>query len=204
MVAARLTLNVDPKELSLLQFQLHQLPVKVSRRVFRSASRKAANLVKKSVERLTPRQKKKPKKYAGKPHLQDVWHIKQKTYASKSGGTTVVLIGPQSGQAPHATLVEKGTRQRFTNSQAIYKTLASTKVRTKSGAIKFRRGKKVSVGSKIKRAGAARINRGVMPAIRPLGRAWETTKSQAMSVLTTEIRKGITKEATTKTSVGGL
>ena len=180
--------SIDDARLQELLANLRILPEKVQTKVMRQAGRKSAQTVLGSIKSVTPKARKKTKRFAHRPHLRDVMAIKQKTYK----GRTVYIVGPKSGQAPHAHLVEFGTQQRFTGSRTQYKTVATRKVK-KRGGVKFMKAK-VSIGS-FGIPGMARINRGRMPAFRNMQIGFGRVRQVAMRQLESEIARGIEREA---------
>ena len=145
---------------------IKDLPDEIQRKVFVAGGGRAARQGLAVAKANAPKSKAKPKKYAGSPHMRDVLTTKQKTY-KKTG--TVFMVGPRSKQAPHTHLVEKGTAQRFTNNVSLYANKESKLVRVKGRIL--RRNIKRKVGNKEKVQGAARLNRGRMPAFGMLAKA---------------------------------
>lgn len=185
--------DMDEGSLKDLLQTAKELPEKVERKVLRSAGRKAATTLLNIVKGYTPKAKKKPWKYIGKPHLRDALAVKQKTYGRGGQSRTVFVIGPRSNQAPHAHLVEFGTGGRWTGSKTKYKTVREGKIKTKLG-FKFRK-RKISVGSFEKYPGAVRAWRGRMPAFRMMQRAVTSGRQFIQRQMESEIARGIEREA---------
>ncbi len=113
-------------------------------------------------------------------------------------GIVVALTGAESGKAPHAHLIEDGTKQRFTNSKPIYGKMAvGVKTVLKGGKLVTRSVRqKKSTGSRLKRKNAAQLNRGRMPAFHPVERGVANATSTVRTELAASIASGITREFT--------
>lgn len=167
---------------------LSSLGERVTKRVLNNAGKRAAKMVADKATQLTPRAKKKNKRYANRPHLQDTMTVVSKTYR---GALTVFVIGPRAGVSPHKHLVEKGTKQRFTGQRTVYSDVGSKLVKTKGGGY---RTKRIRKGTGTRLTGGIRINRGVMPAAWFMRRAWTATKGAAKADIENAIRRGIASE----------
>lgn len=178
-----------------------ELPQKLQNRGMRRAQTKAAKALVNNARPRIPRAPKKPDKYKGKPHYQDVLSSKVKTYKN----TVLAVVGPKSKQAPHAHLVEDGTNNRFTLRTSKYEVIGQKRVKrtfyttTATGkTVKRRRfvmsDRKKSVGSFVdpKKKGVERF-RGKMPAFRPLRMAFRTMKPIIMILIRDEMRASIAK-----------
>lgn len=185
------TFVMDLQDLELLQFRLKQLPENVQNRIFRTGGRKAAKVFLDGAIALTPKSEQKPRRYRGKPHMRDVLTFRQRTYGRGAKSKTLFVIGPESKQAPHSHLVEKGTGKRYTQHKTEYKTLTE-KITTRTGKVKFKR-KKVSIGSKGFGFVSGQKYRGIMPAFHPLEKSFRLNSQAAMDVMRRAIQNGINR-----------
>jgi len=101
-----------------------------------------------------------------------------------SDGVGVIgLIGPQARKAPHARIVESGSRRRQTNSKPVYAK------RVINGVTK-----RVSIGSRQKKDGKARLNRGQMPAFHYMRDGFNASSANALQIMTSTITAELAKE----------
>lgn len=178
---------------------LQSMPEIVRTRVLMPAAARAGKTLERSIANLIPVQKfsgRFGRKKKGKSHYRNVMTNVVREY--KSNGSVVVVVGAESGTAPHAILVEKGTVQRFTNSKTKYQRVAvRAKTIIKNGKAKVVVEKsKQSVGSFGKKNKLPRLNRGRMPAFRPIQRGVDAAKATVASQLASDISRNITAELT--------
>lgn len=178
-----------------------ELPQKLQNRGMRRAQTKAAKALANNARPRIPRAPKKPKRYEGRPHYQDVLTSKVKTYKD----TVVAIVGPKSGNAPHAHLVESGTDERWTKHTTKYRGDGGKRVRAARKRMDNRgnwrteytfevREKRRSVGSfvDVGKTGVSKY-RGRMPAFRPLQKAFRAMKPIIRIIIRDEMRASIAK-----------
>jgi len=181
--------------------ELRKLDQKLANKTLKAAGKKASQLIETSLKRNTPKAKKKNKQYRGSPHLRDTMRTRSRSY--NRGRAIVFLIGPESGKSPHAHLVERGTRRRFTGHSTVYqKTRTGNKVfrrvafTTKTGKQRTKRilvdeSKKKSTGSfRDPNKGGVR-NRGIMPAFRMVERTNRETRQGVLRIIRKDIEAAI-------------
>lgn len=161
----------------------------------------ACKIIKATIAPLIPRQKNKLRRN-GLGNLRSKGHYRDSlTFAVREyplADAVLGVIGAESGHAPHAHLVEEGTKPRFTNSKTTYRRMA-TRVRTtiKNGRVQTKVVyDKKSTGSNQRRKSKPQLYRGVMPAIHPVARGVKQSEGAVRAKLEAGIRTGITRELT--------
>ena len=173
---------------------LQAMPGAMRSRILVPAAHKAGRTLERAISGHIPVQQRGKKR--GKGHYRDWMTNVVREY--KGTQSVVVVVGAESGKAPHAVLVEKGTQQRFTNAKTRYrKTGTKTITRIKKGRIVRQNVRdKVSVGSQLKRNKKPSYNRGRMPAFHPVWRGVESARGAITTGLISDISRGITAEFT--------
>lgn len=202
---------------------MSEFPEKVQNRIFRFAGRKAAALIASRAKALTPRSRDPRPKNAKPWHMADKQTYVQRVY--RKSNTTVMVIGAESGTAPHSHLVEEGnplTRPRMTKHSSRYVRVNQGVIRrrklvtTKSGAVRtvwesVTKSKMKSIGSEYDplKAGTLRNGRGRfargdgglarstgnMPAFHPLGLAVREVQPNVERIIEAEVRAGLQRIA---------
>lgn len=185
-------IGLDTSSLGGLVRSLDAFSDYVKAKVTRNAIKRGAKVFRDSIASLIPRN---PKKTPGRMHYKDgvTWAIKNYDKMSR----VVAIIGPPSKSAPHAHLVERGTRQRFTNSKPKYKRMAvglKWKIVKGQAVQKIERQRK-SIGSVIKHKGRPRLNRGRMPAFHPVQHGVDAARSDAIVAMSAELTAGMNQAA---------
>ena len=173
---------------------LQSMPDVMRSRILVPAATNAGRKLERSIAGYIPVQQRGKKR--GKGHYRDWMTNVVREY--KGTQSVVVVVGAESGKAPHAVLVEKGTAERFTNAKTRYrKTGTKTITRIKKGRVVQQNVRdKVSVGSQLKRNRKASYNRGRMPAFHPVWRGVDSARGAITAGLITDITRGITAEFT--------
>lgn len=177
-----------------LQRSLKAMPVVMQSRIVMPAITDAAKIVERAIAGLIPYNTRRRGRKGRHAHYKTSMTSVVRQLAS---GTVVGVIGAESGMAPHAAIVEEGTRQRFTNSKPVYRRMATgvkTVIKRGKAVTRVVRQKK-SIGSKAKDK-KPQLNRGRMPAFRPVQRGVEQSQSAVTATLTQSIQSGITREFT--------
>ena len=186
------TFHIDLKGLQPLLRSLREMPEVVQKRVLIPAATNAGGILERSITRLIPVSHRRGKRKKYGHYAANIVSV-TKAYGS---GAVVVVVGAQSGRAPHAHLVEEGTNQRFTNSKTRYRREAvRTRVVVKNGAARtIVEKQKISVGSFGKRNKRPRANRGRMPAFHSVARGVASAAKSVQSQLANDIRAGLSAE----------
>ena len=174
---------------------LDQMPAVCRSRVLVPAAERAGKTLVKAIARLTPYNMNR-KRGVRAYHYRDVLNSVVRDYPKTQ--SVVLVVGPESGKAPHAHLVEDGTKQRFTNSKPKYMRM---KVRArqiiKNGRLRWvTETEKKSIGSLERKKGKPRLNRGRMPAFHSLQRGVSSIELEVGNQLKADITSGITRELT--------
>lgn len=178
-----------------MQKVLQSIPARMRRNVLVPAMTRAGQTLAARIRKLVPvQQGKKRKRNRANLHYRDT--VTQKIVDFAKSGNVVALAGAASTTAPHATLVEGGTVQRFTNSKTIYRRVAvGVRKVLKGGKLVTKADKKrVSVGSKLRDKKKPQLNRGAMPAFKPIAAGSAQSQSDIAAQLARDIRAGIAQE----------
>lgn len=186
-----------------LQRALQNMPVAMRTRVLVPAATKSIKVAEQAIMALIPVQKGgvrlrgyQAKRRRAFDHYRNMMTSAVRQYPQT--GSVVALTGAESGTAPHAHLVERGTQPRFTNSRTIYGRVATgTKTVIKNGRLVTRSVRaRQAVGSRKKRKNGAQFFRGIMPAFHPVQRGMDAASATISSMLQSDIAAGITRELT--------
>lgn len=183
---------------------LDQMPVVMRARVVVPAVTKGIKTIERTIRPLIPFNRRRQGRKGRHAHYQTSLTSVVRDYPLTE--SVVGVVGAESGKIPHAVLVEDGTRQRFTNSKAVYRRLP-TGVRTviKNGQPRTKVvRRKQSIGSVQRRKNKPQRNRGVMPAFHPMKRGLDSSESTVRSNLEADIRSGITRELTASKLARGV
>lgn len=162
---AKRTIDVKVAGIKTLMKALKQLPVKSQRRVVKSAVSKASTPIVKMAKKLTPLGDGLKPDGTKREHLRKtITKTAAKVYKN---GAVVVTIGPKAKAAPHAHLVDLGTKPH--------------------DIVLSKPWGRVPAGTTIKHPGAKPSNF--------LKRAVEATRQQAKAAMEKGIAKGIEREA---------
>ena len=188
---------------------LRQMPAITRSRIVVPVITESCKIIQATTAPLIPRQANKLKrnglgKLRGKKHFRDSMTFAVREYANSQ--SVVGVVGPESGAAPHAHLVEKGTGPRYTNSRTKYNRQAtSTKQVVKNGRVVTKVVyNKVSTGSFQRKKSKPRFFRGVMPAFHPIERGLKASEGAVRAKLETGVRAGITRELTAAKIARGI
>ena len=193
-----MTVKLEIKGMDKLLSSLRNLPDVMQRRVILPAIAKAAKTVEQAIRPLVPMNNKsrmrrgKSGKLRINGHYRDNVTSVVRDYAS----TAVAVIGPASGKAPHAHLVEKGTAVRYTNSKTRYtkEAIGTKQVRKKGNLQTVSVWKKVSAGSFKKKNKKPQAYRGRMPAFHSVERGVSASSSAVASQLAADVTSGIANQ----------
>lgn len=162
-------------------------------RVLTKAVTAGCRVVQRRIQDTVPFNTRKKRKQA--LHYRDTIAFVTREY----GGARVVgVVGHESKMAPHAHLIEKGTAQRFTNSKPSYKRMAvGVKFRMKRGKlVQVSERERVSTGSRMKKKGKPRLNRGRMPAFRTVENALNSSYFDVTRAMSASLDKSLKAEFT--------
>ena len=151
-----------------VQKRLREFPQKVQRRVLRKGVNKATTPVLQTARRLAPLGDGLRPDGSPRDHLRKTLAKKLKTYTRT--GAVVGIVGPKAKAAPHAKLVEGGTRP--------HDIVLS---------------KPLTLGRVTLPAGFTIRHPGTKP-VRFMERALETNKRKVQGILASELRSGIERE----------
>lgn len=184
------------------------MPNVVRRRVLLPAAERAGEVLELSIASFIPLNK-RPKKKSSGHYRYNLTSVIRDYEATKS---VVVLVGAESGTAPHAHFLESGTQQRFTNHKTKYKlqavgvryAIARGEVVVKSSKEKRSQGSfvktknqqaigKIVNGKKQWKTPTA-LNRGRMPALQPVQRGVTNAQSKLTAQLKNDITRGLQEE----------
>lgn len=184
--------RIDLKGIQPLLRSLREMPEIVQKRVLIPAAKNAGGILERSISRLIPFGVRRGKRKNHGHYANQIINV-TKEYGS---GNVVVVVGAQSGRAPHAHIVEEGTNQRFTGSKSKYKRMAvRTRTVIKNGMARtIVEKQKKSVGSFGKRKNSVRANRGRMPAFHPVAKGIAAATSLVQLQLKTDITQGLSQE----------
>lgn len=172
---------------------LRQMPDIMSSRVLVPAAMRGARRIASGIRKFIPIQRRMRKPHT---HYRDA--VTQVVREYKNTHSVVAVIGAESGLAPHAAIVEEGTKDRWTNHKSRYRKLA-VRVRPiiKAGRLRYVTEKqRQSIGSFQKKNKKPTYYRGRMPAFHPIARGVESTKSDVGTQLKADIESGIKREFT--------
>jgi len=187
-----LSFKVDGLRPLLNTFQ--QLPGECRTAVLIPAAKRASRTMVRSIARYTPFNKRMRK--TAKPHMRDSLTSVVEDYSKTQ--TVVAVVGNESGQAPHAHLVEEGTKPRWTNHKTQYRRMAvRARQIIKKGKVRWVTEKqKKSIGSFIKDKRKPTWYRGRMPAYHPVARGIKACEATVGQQLKKDIESGLTRELT--------
>ena len=187
---------------------LQQMPNVVRRRVLLPAAERAGEVLELSIASFIPVNRKPKKKNAGH-YRYNLTSVIRDYEATKS---VVVLVGAESGTAPHAHFLEDGTQQRFTNHKTKYKLqvvgvrysisrgeaiVRTSKEKRSQGSFLKTKNQQASgkiVNGKTKWKTPKAMNRGVMPATHPVQRGVNNAQSKLTAQLKNDITRGLQEE----------
>lgn len=204
----RVSLGMFGPELARIQSLLKVLPKSLKNGAMRTAGRKAADVVRKTIRPLVPKSKRnyrvygpfqsKSKQTGGYLHLRDGIISKVKTYRT----AIVVLVGPKTRAGlNHAHLIEEGTRERFWR----HSTKSSSYVTIGHKRIKRRiNGRRVFINKAIKRSTGSTLDVEKLKkgAVRSTGRGrpykfmergWSIAEPRVLQVITAELSAALAK-----------
>lgn len=173
---------------------LRQIPDAMRSKVMLPAAAKAGRLIADSIRPLIPLQAKT--KARGRSHYRYVLTSATREYQKTQ--SVVSIVGPESRMAPHANLVEDGTQQRFTNQKTKYARMAvgaRWKIVKGKPQLVIEKQRK-AVGTVKRRKTKPYLNRGRMPAFKPIERGAAAAQATIASSLQRDIASGITRELT--------
>lgn len=153
------------------------------------AARRAGKTIEHSIARFIPFNRRTKRK--AKPHYRDAMSSVVREYQKTQ--SVVVLVGAESGQVPHAHLVEDGTGPRYTNHKTKYRRMS---VRARQ-IIKNGKAKTVvekerkSIGSFVRKNKKPTFYRGIMPAYHPVKRGIQAIQGTISQQLRNDIEMGI-------------
>ncbi len=179
-----------------LRRALQQMPGAVRTRILLPAAKNAIRTIYKTAEGLIPVSAHRKQRKGNLGHYRNNLTYVVREYPNSE--SVIAIVGAESGTAPHATLVEHGTRPRFTNSKPQYqRTATGVKTVVKRGqAVTKVVYQRKSIGSKQKRKKSPQLYRGVMPAFHPIKRGIDNSASAVATGLRNDIQAGITRELT--------
>lgn len=189
--------RVEWAGLEALREKLAELGDKFSRRVLQKAVNASAKPVLLQARRTTPvRPPDNSPKKNPPGSLRRAWIIKSRFY--KNTDTAVAIVGPRKQAAPHAHLVEFGTKERFRKSMVVGDrntyALAGEQRRWVQQGTRF---VQVRVGSRLIQNRTYRTGR--MPAFHVLRDAYEQKAANIKARLFWRLKVGIEEEAAKKT-----
>lgn len=164
----RVQLNVDRRSTERLLEKLRTLGPKIERKVVRKALSKAATPIASAMRKLAPKGTGKTSDGRDRPNLKKT--IKKTLVRANARGFASIRIGPEARKAPHAHLVEFGTKPR---------------TRKRIGG-KY---------SRIKDPTAEQLRTGAAPEQSFLRKAFKQERSRANAIIVAELRAGIDREA---------
>lgn len=181
------SVSLDISGIKPLLRALDQMPEACHKVVLIPAAQKAGLTLSKSISSLIKKTK-KTKPYHYKTSVTSVVRDYEKSHS------VVLIVGAASRQAPHAHLVEDGTKQRFTNSRPKYRrTAIEAKLTVHKGRLVHRTNyAKKSIGSFIKNKKRPQLNRGIMPATHPVEIGVKAVTAAVAVNLKKDIELGIT------------
>jgi len=189
-------LKISMKNLPITKAWMQEFPEKIQQSLFVKAGKKIGEDCVERARRNTPRRKVFPKPGPWKKpplpwRMADTFIYKVARY--RKSGVVAVIVGPKSGSAPHGILVEKGsykTPKRYTKHRSLYAKIPKPPrqyIAMKKGkpVLKWSktRYRKLTRGSFRKNPMVQGVNRGRMPAFRPLYRAVQETQRRVDAVL---------------------
>lgn len=208
----KIDFNFSGSAMYQIQAVLKVLPKRLRNGAMRSAGRKAAEVVKRTIRPLVPRSKKNyrvqgPFQRAdtgrgGYMHLRDGVISVVRTYRD----AVFMAVGPRSGaKLFHAHLVEFGTRDRYTRHTSRYRDVGTKRIKTRYKALsasghpiskpgyKTKRIRR-SIGSFLDERKAAKgpvQRRGRMPASLYMSRGWAAAEPRVYQVIQTELTNAL-------------
>jgi hypothetical protein len=177
---------------------IEQMPEKCRMRILQPTGVRAGRMVASAIRPLIPVQQRMRKPHT---HYRDAMTSVAREYPKTQA--VVVVVGPESRQAPHAHLVEFGTGPRFIGHKTQYrKTAIRVRQRIVKGQLRHVTEKeRKSIGSFLKKGKKNQIlfnlgslNRGRMPAFRSMSRGISAIESRVRQQIESDIRSGITRE----------
>lgn len=164
----QISIQLERRETERLLKTLRTLGPKVERKVARKALSKAGTVVARAVRKLAPKGKGQTSDGRQRPHLKQT--IKKSLVRANRAGFASIRIGPEAKKAPHAHLVEFGTKER-------------TRKRI-GGRYGF-----------IKNPTSEQLRTGRTPERSFVRKGFQQSRGQANSIIVAELRAGIAREA---------
>lgn len=161
-------IQIDRASTERLLRNLRTLGPKIERKVVRKALSKAATPILSAMRKLAPKGPGKTSDGRERPHLKQT--LKKSLVRANRAGLASIRIGPEARKAPHAHLVEFGTKER-------------TRKRL-GGRYAF-----------IKNPTAEQLRTGRTPERSFLRKAFQQQRTAANTIIANELRAGIAREA---------
>lgn len=164
----QVSLKLERRQTERLLNHLRTMGPKIERKVVRKALSKAGTVVARAVRKLVPKGKGQTSDGRQRQHLKQV--IKKSLVRANRRGFASIRIGPEAKKAPHAHLVEFGTKERQRKRLGGY----------------YRN---------VQNPTADQLRTGRAPEQSFLRKGFKQSRGQANRIIVTELRAGIAREA---------